>query len=83
MNVIGIPIQISDGAIVLPSVEHDQVEKTADAECSPNSKVIVHFDLSYRHPFEILSTFVLGANRISVFAGRFEKLTARTAFILR
>jgi hypothetical protein len=55
VDVIGVPVEISNGTIVLTCIQHDQIEKTADAETSPDAKVIVHFDLTDGHPFEICS----------------------------
>lgn len=58
MNVVGVPVQISDGTIVLASIKHDQVEQTADAEASPNTEVVVHLDLTNGHPFKVCSDCV-------------------------
>lgn len=53
MHVVGVPVQIGNGAIILPRVEHDQVEQTANAEAAPDAKVVVHFDLPDRHPLKV------------------------------
>ena len=58
MDVIGIPVQISDGPIVLTSVEHDEVKQCADGKASPNPQIVVHLNLADRHPLEISSNSV-------------------------
>lgn len=55
MDVVRVPVEISDAAIVLPGIEHDQIKQGADLEVSPDAKVIVHLDLADRHPFEVSS----------------------------
>ena len=44
MDIVRIPVQISDGAIVLSGVEDDQVDERAKLERSPDAEVVVHFD---------------------------------------
>ncbi len=53
MNVMSIPIQICDGAIILSSVKHDEIQQGAELEASPDPKVVVHFDLADGHPLEV------------------------------
>ena len=55
MNVVGVPVQISNGTIVLTSIKHDQVKQTANAETSPDTKVIVHLNLTNGHPLKVSS----------------------------
>lgn len=45
MDVIGIPVKIGDGSIVLPGIQHDEIEQRSDRKTPPNPEVIVHFDL--------------------------------------
>lgn len=58
VNVIGVPVKIGDGAVVLTSVEHDQVEQTTNAEASPDTEVVVHLNLTNGHPLEVGSDSV-------------------------
>lgn len=53
MDIIGVPIEIGYGAVVLTSVEHDQIKQTADAEAAPDAEVVVHLDLTNGHPFKV------------------------------
>ena len=53
MDVIRVPVEVCDGAVVLPRVEHHEVDERADAERPPDAQVVVHFDLADRHPFEV------------------------------
>ena len=45
MNVIGVPVQIRDGSIVLPGIEHDEIEQRSDRKTPPNPEVVVHLNL--------------------------------------
>jgi len=38
--------QVSDATVVLTCIEHYQVKQFADGEGTPDSEVVVHFDLS-------------------------------------
>jgi len=53
MHIIGVPVQICDGPVVLASVQHGQIDELADRERPPNSQVVVHVDLPDRHPLEV------------------------------
>jgi len=55
VDVIGVPVEICDGAVVLAGVEHDQVEQAANAEAAPDTEVVVHFDLTNGHPLKVSS----------------------------
>jgi hypothetical protein len=55
VDVVGVPVEIGDGAVVLTGIKHDQIEQAADAEASPDTKVIVHLDLTDRHPLKVSS----------------------------
>lgn len=37
VDVIGVPVKIGDGTVVLAGVEHDQVEQRADLEVTPDA----------------------------------------------
>ena len=37
MDVVRVPVKIGDGSVVLPGVEHDQIEKTSDGETPPDT----------------------------------------------
>lgn len=39
--------------IVLPRIEHCQVEEFADLEVAPDSQLVVCINLAYRHPLMI------------------------------
>jgi hypothetical protein len=39
MDVVRIPVQVGDGAVVLSSIEHDQVDEVADLEVSPDAEL--------------------------------------------
>lgn len=53
VDVVRVPVQVGDGPVVLPRVEHHQVEQLADAEGAPDAQVVVHLDLPDRHPLEV------------------------------
>lgn len=53
MDVVGVPVEIGNRPIVLPSIEHHQIEQRAYREAPPNSQIVVHLDLANRHPFEV------------------------------
>lgn len=53
VNVLCVPAKVGDTTVVVASVQHDQVEKTADAESSPDTKVVVHVNLTNGHVLEI------------------------------
>lgn len=53
MDVVGVPVQVRNGAVVLSSVKHDQIKEGAELEVSPDSKIVVHLDLSDWHPVEM------------------------------
>jgi hypothetical protein len=55
VDVVGVPVEIGDGAVVLTGIEHDQIEQAADAEASPDTEVIVHLDLTDGHPLKVSS----------------------------
>ena len=39
MDVVGVPVQVSDASIVLPSVQHDEVDQVSYGEGSPYAKL--------------------------------------------
>ena len=47
MNVIGVPVEIGDGSVVLPGVKHDEIKQGSDWKTPPNAEVIVHLDLPW------------------------------------
>jgi hypothetical protein len=53
VDVVGVPVQISDPAVVMTSVEHDQVHNIAKGERPPDTQIVVHLDLTEGHPFEV------------------------------
>jgi len=53
MHVVSIPVQVGDGAVVVARVEHEEVDKLADAEGAPDAQVVIHFHLADRHPFKV------------------------------
>jgi hypothetical protein len=55
MDVVGVPVEIGNGAVVLTGIKHDQIKQTSNAEASPDTEVIVHFDLTDRHPLKVSS----------------------------
>ena len=42
-------VQVRDGAIVLPGIEHGQVHQLAELEGSPDSETVIHLDLTVQH----------------------------------
>ena len=52
MDVVGVPIEIGNTAIVLSSVQHDEVQKGAELEASPDAEIVGHLDLPDWHPSE-------------------------------
>ena len=58
MDIVGVPVQVSDTAVVLTGVEHDQIEKVSNGEVTPDTEVVVHLDLTDWHPFEVSSDSV-------------------------
>lgn len=50
--------EISDGTIVVASVKHGQIEKGTHLEVPPDSKVVVHVNLTNGHPLEISTNSV-------------------------
>lgn len=46
VHVVGVPVQVGDGAVVLACVEHDQVEERADGERAPDTEIVIHLDLA-------------------------------------
>lgn len=46
LTVIGVPVEVGYGSVVGARVEHDQVEKRAKREGSPDAEAVVHVDLS-------------------------------------
>jgi hypothetical protein len=42
----------------MAGVKHDQVDKLADLERAPHTKVVVHVDLTDRHPFKVCADSV-------------------------
>lgn len=48
-------LQISDTAIILTSIEHDEIHQIAKLEISPDSQIIIHLHLSDRHPLKVSS----------------------------
>ena len=52
-HVVGVPVEVGDGAIVLAGVEHDEVEEGAELEGAPDAQIVVHFDLTDWHPLEV------------------------------
>lgn len=68
MDIISVPVEVGDAAIVLASVEHNEIHKISNLEISPDSKIVIHLNLSNGHPLKIRSDgvhFVL-INRNSV-----------------
>ena len=55
MDVVGVPVQISDGSIVLSGIKHDQIEERSNGEAAPDTEVVVHLDLTDGHPPERVS----------------------------
>ena len=55
MDVVGVPVQVCDGTVVLPGVEHDQVEERSNRVAAPDTKVVIHLDLTDGHPPERVS----------------------------
>ena len=53
MDVGGIPVEVRDGPIILPCIQHDKIEEGTKGEGAPDAEVVVHFDLPDGHPFEI------------------------------
>jgi hypothetical protein len=49
VDVVGVPVQVRDGAIVLPGIKHGQVHQLAELEVSPDSEVVIHLDLTVQH----------------------------------
>ena len=58
VDIVRVPVQISDASIVLTSVENDKVKQCTNGEASPNSQIVVHLNLADRHPLEISSNSV-------------------------
>lgn len=46
IDIVGIIVGIGDRAIILPGIQHDKVNERAELEVSPNTKVVIHFNLS-------------------------------------
>lgn len=40
-------------AVVLPRIEHRQVEKFADLEVAPDTQLVICINLAHRHPLMI------------------------------
>jgi hypothetical protein len=55
MDVVGVPVEIGNGAVVLTGIKHDQIKQTSNAEASPDTEVIVHLNLADGHPFKVSS----------------------------
>ena len=53
VNVVGVGIDVGYIAVILTSVKHDQVEESADAKATPNSQIVIHFDLTDWHPLKV------------------------------
>ena len=53
VNVMSVPIQISDGPVVVTSIKHDEIKQCADRKASPNPQVVVHLNLPNRHPLKL------------------------------
>ena len=53
MNIVSIPVKISDAAIILISIKHYKIHKVANFEVSPNPEVAMHFFLSNWHPLKV------------------------------
>lgn len=53
MDVMGIPVEVRDGPIVLPGIQHNKIEKRTKGEGAPDAEVVVHLDLPDGHPFEV------------------------------
>jgi hypothetical protein len=50
-NIIIVPAAKSgDAPVVVAGVKHDQVDQLAEGEVPPNSQIVVHINLSDRHP---------------------------------
>lgn len=52
-DVVVVPAEGGDASVVVASVEHDQVDKLAEREASPDTQVVVHVDLADGHPLEV------------------------------
>jgi hypothetical protein len=45
-DVVVVPIEGRDGAIVVARVEHDEIEELADLKGAPYAEIVVHVDLA-------------------------------------
>lgn len=37
MDVVSVPVEVCDGAVIVPGVEHQEVDEFSDAEVSPDA----------------------------------------------
>jgi hypothetical protein len=44
--IVGIGVGVGDRAIILPGVQHDKVNERTELEVSPDTKVVIHLNLS-------------------------------------
>lgn len=48
VDVVRVPVEIGDRAVVLTSVKHDEINELANLEGPPDAKIVVHIDLPSR-----------------------------------
>ena len=58
VDVMCIPVQIGDGSIVVTSIKHYKVKQCTDRKASPNSQIVIHFNLANWHPLKVSSNSV-------------------------
>lgn len=46
MDVVGVPVQVGDRAVVLAGVQHDDIQERSELEAPPDAQVVVHLDLT-------------------------------------
>lgn len=52
-DIVSIPIERRDRPIVVPSIKHNQINKLAQREATPDSEIVIHVDLADGHPLEV------------------------------
>ncbi len=80
LTVIGVPVEVGDGSVVGARVKHDQVEKRAKGEGSPDPEAVVHVDLSAAVLADLL---MAGVKLVSTDLIGIHSKYALTAFIFR
>jgi len=53
-----VPVEIRDRSVIITSIQHDKVNKSTQVEGSPDTKIVVHLNLSDRHPFEVCTNCI-------------------------